>query len=73
MLYVIGTEIFQFELLGAEKFAFENFNLRFWHTEIIANCNAILSTGCLIKIRLFLEGSSQCWAELFELFDYSNS
>ena len=44
MLYVIGTEIFQFGPLGAEKFAFKIFTWHFWHNEIMANCNAILST-----------------------------
>ena len=53
---MIGTEIFQFGQLGAEKFAVKNLNLHFWHTEIMANCNAILSTGCLMKIRLCFGG-----------------
>ena len=59
MLYVIGTEIFQFEPLGAEKFTFKIFTWHFWHTEIMANCNVILSTGCLMKIRLFWRALAQ--------------
>ena len=47
MLYVIGTEIFQFGPLGAEKFAFKNLTLHFWHMEIIANwmqfCSQVVS------------------------------
>ena len=37
ILYLMGTEIFPFGPLRAEKFAFKNYTLNFWHTEIIAN------------------------------------
>ena len=43
------SEIFQIGPLGAEKFAFKDLKPLFLYTEIMANCIAILSTGCFIK------------------------
>ena len=42
---MIGTEIFEFGPLEAEKYAFKNFKTAFLCTEIMANFNANLSIG----------------------------
>ena len=53
----MGTSIFQFGPLGGEKLAFENLKLLLLPTEIMARMHLLLlSTGCLMKIRLCFGG-----------------
>ena len=60
ILYLMGTKIFYFWPLGAEKIEFKDLKPVFLHTEIMANCIAVLSTDFCIKIRL-------CFEELWHL------
>ena len=53
---MIGTEIFQFGPLGAEKFAFKDLKPPFLHTEIMANCIEFYPQVVSLKLGFVLEG-----------------